>query len=226
MTTPLALDGPRFGPAAGGRPRQIVVLLHGWGADGNDLIGLAPMLAATLPHALFLSPHAPFPHEHGGLRQWYSLGDMRPDGDLADARMIPRVEAVRPILDAFLDGELAKAGLGGAALALVGFSQGTMVSLYCGPRRTPASGPAAIVGFSGRMVGAATLDAASNKPPVLLIHGEWDDVLPAESSRRALADLEAAGFKARLVVRPRLGHGIDEAGIDAAARFLKEALKA
>lgn len=224
MTQPLALEGPRFGPAAGGAPSQLVVLLHGWGADGNDLIGLAPMLANALPRALFLSPHAPFPHDHGGGRQWYSLGDMRPDGDLSDARMIPRVEAVRPHLDAFLDGELKRAGLSGRSLALVGFSQGTMVALYCGPRRPAASGPAAIVGFSGRMVGAATLAAAPNKPPVLLVHGEWDDVLPAQSSQAAERDLKAAGFATRLVLRPRLGHGIDPEGIDEAARFLKERL--
>jgi phospholipase/carboxylesterase len=224
VTSGWSLDGPRFGPAAGGTPRQLVVLLHGWGADGNDLIGLGQHWSRILPHAEFLSPHAPFEQDDGFGRQWYSLGDLSPQGDLREAAMAPRAEAVRPLLEAYLDGNLQRAGIPPDRLALVGFSQGTMMALYVGLRRAPA--PAGILGFSGRLVGLGGVAAAARKPEILLIHGEADEVLPAASSTRAGEALRAAGYAADVILRPRLGHDIDDFGLHEGGAFLKRVLQA
>ena len=139
------LSGPSRPPASGGKPSRLVILLHGLGADGNDLIGLAPYWAPMLPEAEFLSPNAPFPCDMAPYGyQWFSSQDRNPAAVLAGVR------AAAPILDAFIDEALAARGLGDGDLALVGFSQGTMMSLFVGLRRAqPAAG---IVGFSGRLL--------------------------------------------------------------------------
>ena len=124
------LQGPSFGPSAGGPPRQLVVLLHGVGADGQDLVGLAPMLARDLPHARFVAPDGPQPCDLAPYgRQWFSLQDRRP------ASMLAGIARTAPLVDAFIDAELARQDLDDARLALVGFSQGAMMSLHLGPRR-------------------------------------------------------------------------------------------
>lgn len=222
---PLALDGPRFGPAAGGAPRQLVVLFHGWGADGSDLIGLAPALAPALPHAAFVAPDGPFPCEAGFGRQWFSLGDRSPEGDMSDAVMTARLAAVAPAIDAFVDAELARAGVGADRLAFVGFSQGTMVALYVGPRRARA--PVGIVGYSGHLAGGPPLaEEARARPEILLVHGELDEILPAAATRHAEGILRRLGFKASAVFRPGLGHGIDEEGLRRGSAFLRRVLGA
>src|SRR4051794_38298660 len=148
------IDGPSFGPSAGGPPRQLVVLLHGVGADGQDLIGLAPMLAEFLPHARFVAPDGPQPCDLAPYgRQWFSLQDRRP------AAMQAGAERVAATVDAFLDDELARFGLDDGRMALVGFSQGTMMSLLVGPRRPRAM--AAILGFSGALLGSQQLAATT-----------------------------------------------------------------
>ncbi len=225
MSFATALDGPRFGPAHGGKPKQLVVLLHGWGADGNDLIGLAPALAPVLPEAEFLSPDGPFECDAGFGRQWFSLGDRSPQGDMADPVMTARLAAVAPAIDAFIDGALAQRGLEADKLALVGFSQGTMAALYVGLRR--AQGPAGILGFSGHLVaGPALAQEARAKPEILLVHGEMDDILPVAATRYAEQMLKKHGFAASAVYRPGLGHGIDEEGLRLGAAFLKRVLAA
>ena len=129
------LQGPSFGPSAGGPPRQLVVLLHGVGADGHDLIGLAPMLAGRLPHALFVAPDGPEPCDMAPYgRQWFSLQDRRPTVMLAGVRR------TAPLLDAYLDELLRQHDLDESRMALVGFSQGTMMSLFVGPRRARPRG--------------------------------------------------------------------------------------
>jgi phospholipase/carboxylesterase len=225
MSFPAALDGPRFGPARGGKPKQLVVLLHGWGADGNDLIGLAPALAPVLPEAEFLSPDGPFECDAGFGRQWFSLGDRSPRGDMAEPVMAARLAAVAPMIDAFIDEALAARGLGGEKLALVGFSQGTMAALYVGLRR--ARGPAGILGYSGHLVAGRGLgrDAAS-RPEILLVHGEDDEILPVQATRAAEQTLRAEGYTVSAVYRPGLGHGIDEDGLRRGAAFLKRVLAA
>jgi phospholipase/carboxylesterase len=212
------LAGPSFGPDAGGPPRQLVILLHGVGADGQDLIGLAPMLARELPHARFVAPDAPEPCDLAPYgRQWFSLQDRRP------ASMLAGAVRTGPSLDAFIDAELARQRLDDASLALVGFSQGTMMALHLGPRRPRPL--AAILGFSGALLGAGALAAETrSRPPVMLIHGDADDVVPVEALFEATAGLQAADIPVQWIMRPRLPHSIDPEGIAAGARFLREML--
>ena len=212
------LVGPSFGPAAGGPPRQLVVLLHGVGADGQDLIGLAPLLARDLPHARFVAPDGPEPCDLAPYgRQWFSLQDRRPE------RMLAGIVRTAPLLDAFLDEELARYGLTDADLALLGFSQGTMMSLHVGPRRPRAM--ACILGFSGALVGGEALpDQARSRPPVMLVHGDADDVVPVQALFGAMDALQAAEIPVQWIVRPGLPHSIDPEGIAAGGRFLREML--
>ncbi len=217
MTDLMELDGPRQGPASGGTAKQLVILLHGLGADGNDLIGLAPHWADILPDAAFVSPNAPYPCDMAPMGyQWFSVQDRSPEAMLAGVRM------AAPALDAFIDRELAQSGLPASQVALVGFSQGTMMSLYVAPRR--AAELAGVVGFSGRLVAPERLaEEAVSHPPVLLIHGEADDVVPFESLALAEQGLAGAGFTVTSQARPRLGHGIDLEGLQHGGAFLKAA---
>jgi phospholipase/carboxylesterase len=212
------LTGPSAPPLARGAPRRLVVLLHGYGADGNDLIGLSPMLAPALPDAEFLSPHAPFPCEMGnGGRQWFGFAERAPEAIAAGAELAMR------ILDDYLDAELAKRDLSEADLALVGFSQGAMMALLVGPRRAHAL--AAIVGFSGRLLAPERLATEmKSRPPVLLVHGDADPVVPFAALGEAERALKAAGVPVEVVARPRLGHGIDEIGLERAVGFLGQKL--
>ena len=213
------LDGPRFGPEAGGEATALVVLLHGLGADGNDLIALAPVLARSLPHAAFVAPDAPFPCDMApfGL-QWFSLQQSASDAMQSGVRM------AAPILDAFIDQELERLGLDDDRLALVGFSQGTMMALQVGLRRPKPC--AQIVGFSGHLVGAETLaEEIIHRPPVLLVHGELDDVIPVQALPAAVKALKANKVTVESHIRPGLGHGIDPQGIGLAAGALLRALE-
>ena len=177
-----ALSGPSRPPASGGRPSRLVILLHGLGADGNDLIGLAPYWAPLLPTAEFLSPNAPFPCDMAPYGyQWFSAQDRSPMAVLAGVR------AAAPLLQAFIDDALAQRGLDEAGLALVGFSQGTMMSLFVGLRR--AKPVAGIVGFSGRLLAPELLaEELRSRPRTLLVHGTDDPLVPYE----LLATAEAA----------------------------------
>jgi phospholipase/carboxylesterase len=218
MSAPLPkLDGPRI-TASEGAPRQLVVLLHGYGADGNDLIALGQHWRTLLPEAAFVSPNAPEAcagNPFGG-RQWFEL-TFRDPGE--------RWRGVRhaaPALNAFLDEELARLGLTDEAMALVGFSQGTMMALHVGLRRPrPMAG---IVGFSGLVAGPEHLAAdIVSRPPVLLVHGDRDDVIPVEALAEARSVLGGVEVPVEWHVSPGLPHGIDESGLDLAGRFLKNA---
>ena len=217
---PFTLDGPRAAPASGGPAESLVILLHGLGADGNDLISLAPELARLLPSAAFVSPHAPFPCDMAPLgRQWFSLQDQTPTAILAGVRL------VAPILDGFIDDELARHGLSDQRVALAGFSQGTMMALYVALRRArPLAG---VLGYSGALIGAAELTGElKSRPPVLLIHGDADEVVPFPAMAAAQAALQAADVPVRAERRPGLGHGIDPQGLGFGAAFLVEQLTA
>ena len=219
MSAPLPkLDGPRIMPASGGAPRQLVVLLHGYGADGNDLIALGQHWRPILPEAAFVSPNAPercAGNPLGG-RQWF---------ELTFRDMSERWRGVRhaaPALNAFLDEELARLGLPDEAMALVGFSQGTMMALHVGLRR--ARPMAAIVGFSGLLAGPEHLAAdIVSRPPVLLVHGDRDDVIPVEALAQARSVLGSVEVPVEWHVSPGLPHGIDGAGLDLAGSFLENA---
>jgi phospholipase/carboxylesterase len=211
------LSGPRLPPRRPGPPRQLVVLLHGVGADGNDLIELAPELARRLPHAAFVAPNGPEPCDMAPFgRQWFSLRDLRP------AALLAGVQARLPVLNAFLDAELQASGLGPRQLALVGFSQGTMLALYAALRRTPAI--AAVLGYSGALLGAQRLPAEiASRPPVFLIHGEADEIVPVQALHAAVQGLQAAEVPVRWSLRPGLGHGIDPESLEHGAAFLAAA---
>lgn len=218
MNPAIELDGPRFGPAAGNRAKELVILLHGLGADGNDLISLAPLFAQVLPGAAFVAPNAPFPCDMAPFgRQWFSFQNREPEAVLAGVR------AAAPHLGAFIDTELERAGLPDERLALIGFSQGTMMALHVALRR--ARPCAAVIGYSGALVGPELLAGEiESRPPVLLVHGDADEVVPFQSMAAAEGALRAAGFGVQVAARPGLGHGIDEAGLQLGAAMLKQSL--
>ncbi|MSO71306.1 MAG: phospholipase [Alphaproteobacteria bacterium] len=214
--TNATLNGPTLPPFAGGKPKALVVLLHGLGADGADLIGLGHAWAQALPGAAFVAPNAPYPCDFAPSgRQWFSLQSFDED------TILTALEAVAPRLDQFVDTALANCRLTGQDLALVGFSQGAMLALHAGLRRNPS--PAAIVAYSGFLVGAEGLSAhLAGKPPVLLVHGDRDEVVQPHFMPAAEAVLNAAGVPVQALLRPELGHGIDEAGMHAGlARLIR-----
>ena len=212
------LSGPSRPPASGGKPRRLVILLHGLGADGNDLIGLAPYWARLLPDAEFLSPNAPFPCDMAPYGyQWFSSQDRSPEAVLGGVR------AAAPILDAFIDEALEQRGLGSGELALVGFSQGTMMSLFVGLRR--AEPVAGIVGFSGRLLAPELLASElRSRPPILLVHGTEDPLVPYSSLAAAETTLKAAGVPVETVTSVGIGHSIDDQGLRRGGEFLKKVL--
>jgi phospholipase/carboxylesterase len=217
---PFDLSGPVEPPLSGGRPRQLVVLLHGYGSDGNDLISLAPHWARVLPDAEFVSPHAPFPCEMAPVgRQWFSFNDHSPPALLAGAR------AAATILDAYLDEALGQRKLADRDMALVGFSQGAMMALFVGLRR--AQSPAAVLGYSGALVDAGELvGEIRSRQPVLLVHGDADQIVPYAELARAAAGLQALGVPVTVETRPGLPHSIDEHGLQLGAQFLARAFSA
>ena len=212
------LSGPGMPPANGAAPDSLVILLHGYGADGNDLIELAPHLAQALPGAFFVSPHAPFPCEMGPFgRQWFSFQDRSLEAIMAGTR------AAAPILESFVDELLGRFTLPESRLALIGFSQGTMMALHVAPRRVESC--AGVVGFSGRLLDGAVLQSEVRaRPPVLLIHGTDDELVPIDALDEASSGLSAAGLAVETHRRPGLGHGIDAEGLALATRFLQEKL--
>ena len=207
------LDGPRLAPKSG-VAKQLVVFLHGYGAGGNDLIGLGKQWQALLPDAAFASPHAPEPCAGAPMgRQWFGLTMRDPD-----ERWVGVTKA-RPALDAFLDAELTKYGLDESKLALVGFSQGTMMALHTGLRRKRA--PAAILGFSGTLVGPEHLAEATRPPaPVLLVHGDRDDIIPIDALFMSSEELAKAEIPCQWHISPGTGHGIDPGGLMHGGMFL------
>jgi phospholipase/carboxylesterase len=215
----VSIDGPRIQPKSG-KAKQLVVFLHGYGADGNDLIEIGRQWRGLLPEAAFVSPHAPerCALSPGG-RQWFPL-TMRDDTERWRG-----VVAARPTLDAFLDAELARHGLDENALALVGFSQGTMMALHTGLRRRLA--PCAILGYSGVVAmgpeqPGEELPVSLRPPAILLVHGEEDPLIPSDAlflSANALAD---AGLPTQWHLSAGLEHGIDNAGLLHGGMFLAQ----
>ena len=213
----------RFGRkgAAKGEATALVVFLHGYGADGADLLGLADVLGPHLPGAAFVAPDAPDRCSGGGFGfQWFPIP--RFDGS-TEAMAAAGVEASAAELNAFLDARLAEEGLTPDRLVLVGFSQGAMMSLHIAPRRAEAV--AGVVAISGRLLRPEALaDAARVKPPVLIMHGDQDPVVPFGELARAGDALVAAGFQVFGHVMKGTGHGIAPDGLGVALQFIKERL--
>jgi len=218
MTEHVSLTGPLVLPADGGDPRAIVILLHGYGSNGDDLIGLAPYWREALPHVVFVAPNAPqaCPGAPGGY-QWWPLTDFSPRARAAGVRQ------AAPTVNGFIDSQLAEYGLSDDRLALVGFSQGTMMALHVAPRRQRAL--AGVIGYSGMLADADGLASELQaKPPVLLVHGDADPMVPVAALSSAEALLKPLGFDVTTHVSPGLGHSIDEAGLRLGGRFLHRVL--
>ena len=212
------LSGPRIAPKSG-VAKQLVVFLHGYGADGKDLIEVGRQWQKILPDAAFVSPNAPEPCAMSPMgRQWFGLTMRDPN-----ERWVGVTKA-RPSLDEFLDAELRAANLPDSALALVGFSQGTMMALHVGLRRPRA--PGAIVGFSGVLVGPEHLAEATARtpkgepPPVLLVHGEADETIPVEAMFSSAEELGKANIPTQWHLSRGIGHGIDGGGLLHGGMFL------
>jgi phospholipase/carboxylesterase len=212
------LNGPRREPEHR-QATSLVVLLHGYGANGDDLIALADAWRGLLPASGFLAPDAPdlLPGAGPAGRQWFPLTFRDPD------ELVRGTLTAAPALDRLLDRELARYRLEARRLALVGFSQGTMMALHVGLRRRPA--PAAIVGYSGVIADQEHFSTTfESPPPVLLVHGERDDVIPVEALHLTREALARAGVPVEWHVRPGLGHGIDPHGLAFGGDFLRRIL--
>ena len=212
------LDGPRLEPRSG-PAKRLVVFLHGYGADGNDLIEIGRAWQPLLPDTAFVSPHAPEPCGQAPVgRQWFPLTFRDPDERWTG------VNKAAPGLEKFLEQELARRQLPPSALALVGFSQGTMMALHAGLRRAVA--PAAIVGYSGIFVlanNAAPDTIAADiraRPPVLLVHGDMDDLIPVQALFHAAQSLAAIEVPTEWHISRGVGHGIDSEGLRHGGEFL------
>lgn len=215
------LESGRMEPLAG-QASSIIVFLHGYGANGADLLSIGNLLSIELPDTLFLAPDAPelTPGVPGG-RQWFSIPWL--DGSSQEESERGLLAAAED-LDAYLDAVIAEEGVPAERIILFGFSQGTMMALHVAPRREdPVAGIAA---FSGRLLLPDLLaEEAKSRPPVLLLHGDADEVVPPQSLPEAANALKAAGWnKVYAHVMKGGGHGISNDGLSVAFTFIRERL--
>lgn len=220
MTVPGQMTLHAVPPEKGRMPASLVILLHGLGADGRDLAGLSGPWRDFLPDTVFVAPDAPFPCDMSGFGyQWFSLREWTPESILAGVRN------AAPIVHDLIDSLCAKYAIPARRTALVGFSQGTMMSLYVAPRHKERL--AGVLGYSGALVGGEGLaaDKTIQRVPVCLIHGTADEVIPVSAWTHARQSLETAGFPVTGHTTRGLGHGIDDAGIEAGGEFLRGVLE-
>lgn len=214
----MSLDGPRLVPLSGSKPNALVILIHGYGSNGDDLISLARMIQPALPHATFMAPNAPsqIPSMAAAYQWW-------PIETFSMAERAAGAAAAAPALDAFITEELKAADLTSDRLLLVGFSQGTMMALHVGLRRPePVAG---IVGISGMLVAPERLQAEiMSRPPVLLFHGTEDEVVPFRSMELASTALTGAGVTVETHVSPGVAHSVSQDELAAATTFAVRAL--
>jgi phospholipase/carboxylesterase len=214
-----SLTGPER-PAASGEADSLVIFLHGYGADGNDLIGLAEPLGPHLPTTRFVAPNAPERCINNPMGfQWFPIPWL--DGTSETKAMASAARSFA-LLDSYLDG-LAASGMAAERTILFGFSQGTMISLHVGLRRPePFAG---IIGFSGRLLMPELLAGEIvSRPPVLLVHGDADPVVPYESLSEAADALAAADIETITHVSKGVGHGIAPDGLALALQFIQQRL--
>ncbi len=215
------LSGPMLAPANGGAPDSAVILLHGYGSDGNDLIAMAPAFQPLLPGAIFVSPHAPTPLGMGGY-QWFPI-------DWTGDRLASRqtgVTTTRPVLEEFLNDLWRQTGIAPERTILAGFSQGAMMALHVGlslPKEQTLMG---VIGMSGAFLPPDNFGAPElARPPVCLVHGDMDEVVDPNNSADANALLLDAGFDVSYHVSRGVGHGVSPDGMDAIADFIARITK-
>lgn len=216
----MTLSGPARPPVTRGKPARLVILLHGRGSDGEDLLDLQRFWGPVLPEAEFIAPNAPFPSDMNPRgHEWYRAPDRSP------ASILAAVRASAPSLDAFIGEELQKRGLSESDAALVGFSQGTMMALHVGLRRErPLAG---IIGYSGRLIAAHLLaEELRSRPPVLLVHGTDDLRVSLQSMTEAETALRIAGVPVETLACVGTEHSIDEEGVVRGGLFLHQVLTA
>jgi phospholipase/carboxylesterase len=216
----IELSGPTRSPKAGGRAEYLVILLHGVGADGNDLIDLADKWSTLLPKAAFVSPNAPFSCEGAPFGfQWFSLRDMTKEA------MLKGIKEVAPVLNNYINKQLIRYGLNDDRLVLAGFSQGTMMALHMGLTREQKM--AGVLGYSGALLNEDKMNGQNiTKTPVMLVHGDIDMVVPSQAMFIAEQELDKMGVPVQAILRPGLGHGIDDYGIKKGGEFIAERLGA
>lgn len=202
-------------------PQSLVIMLHGVGSNGQDLISLAPYLAQSLPNTAFVSSDAPFvcdmvPPEYPNAYQWFSLQNRDPHV------LLDGVKTVMPLVGEFVIEQAERFQLPLNKVALLGFSQGTMTSLHVAPRLKDKI--AGVLGYSGALLWDENGSKDLKTMPICLIHGESDDIVPVEARAHAIEKLESAGFTLSGHTTPGLAHSIDQKGIDAGSAFLKEIL--
>ncbi|MGJ3231596.1 MAG: alpha/beta hydrolase [Oceanicaulis sp.] len=213
----ILIDGPRIAPKSG-KAKKLVVLFHGYGSNGQDLIGLAQAWAPQFPDIAWASPNAPesVPGFPGGY-QWFPISRLDP------ALMEQGVRSAHASAEQFVKSELKRWELEGGDVLLVGFSQGTMMALHTGLRRDAA--PAGILGYSGALAGPERLkDEMTCKPPILLIHGDQDEVLPLGMTLMAAQGLCAAGHGAEFHISAGIPHSIGPDGLELGQRFIANAV--
>ncbi len=218
MDRPVTLSGPERAPARGGAPDALVIFLHGYGANGDDLVSLAEPFARVLPGAHFLSPHAiePCPGAPGGY-QWFPLST------LARSERDDGVARAGPVVAAYVEAQLARFGLAPERCVLVGFSQGTMLALHVGLRFRPQL--AGVLGYSGALARIGMLmDELRARPPVQLVHGDQDPIVPAWMMFEAFGALEALRVPVNWHISRNTPHAIAPDGLDVGARFLQRVL--
>jgi len=211
------IDGPFIVPKSG-PAKNLVIFLHGYGSNGDDLISIGQEWAPYLPDTAFVSPNAPEVCEIWSQGyQWFSIRAIDPDAFEREKQ----AEKAMPALNAFLDAQLAKWGVPESRLLVAGFSQGAMMAMYTMPRRQkPCAG---VIGYSGMLIEAEALKQPEMvKIPVLAIHGDRDEVVPPASLDAIERGFSAAGYDVETVLRPGLGHGIDGFGLTRGLDFVKE----
>jgi len=205
-------------PVGSQKASRAVIILHGLGDSGEGIMGLGEAMRPGLPETVFYAPDAPAPCDFSPFGfQWFSARDWSP------AVVLEGVQAAAPELNAYIDRILEERALPADKLALVGFSQGTIMSLFVGPRREEKL--AGLLGYSGALVGGETLrqDRRSN-PPIQLIHGTDDDVISFLSMDRAREGLQNANMNVETFACPGLGHSVDDEGLACGLRFLRRSL--
>lgn len=205
-------------PLRGGKPESVVILLHGLGDSGAGLIDLGHSWREGLPDTEFVAPDAPEPCDMAPFGfQWFSLQDR------SGGAMLAGVRKAAQALDAYIDHIITSRSVSSGRVALVGFSQGTMMALYVAPRRAAAL--AGVVGYSGALIGGETLrQQRKSAPPILLVHGQDDEVVPFSAMGHAIVGLQNANINVSHVVCPNLGHSIDAAGLYEGSAFLRKVL--